>query len=180
MQLARIVAAACLVGAFGAQEAMAGSAGRCGGTGGNHSKTLTCPDGQYIAALGARGGLFVDQFSVACRKIPVSGNSGELGGYKSAGPGGGTRSFSDECDNGHAVRIIDFKSGAVVDKVVSGSCMRRSGSGWTRQTDSTASVQIGGGGGISCSITCPSNEAMYKVTVKYGGVVDSIRGECRK
>jgi hypothetical protein len=81
----------------------AGSAGRCGGTGGEHTKTLTCPSGQYIAALAARGGLFIDEYSVACRKIPVSGQAGSLGEYKSAGPGGGTSTDSDTCDKGHAV-----------------------------------------------------------------------------
>lgn len=65
-------------------------------------------------------------------------------------------------------------------EVDSGGCRGRSGSGWGNSEQSAASVDIGGGGGIACTISCPSNEAMYKVTVKYGGVIDSIRSECRK
>jgi hypothetical protein len=162
-------------------QAMAGSAGRCGGTGGNNTKTLTCPSGQYIAGIAARGGLFIDEFSIACRKHPVSGAQGELGSFKSAGPGGGTTSKSAKCGNNHAVYTIRFQSGSLIDKVRSGGCTPREGNGWAQAgTPSAAVVDVGGPGGIACSITCPIGEAMYKVTVKYGGVLDSIRGECRK
>jgi hypothetical protein len=181
MRVAKTCAAA-MVAAFGiADGAVAGSAGRCGGTGGEHTKTLTCPTGEYIAALGARGGLLIDEFSIACRKHPVSGQPGEIGGFKSAGPGGGTLSKSGKCGNGHAMNSISFKSGSFIDRVSSGGCNPREGSGWAGGTiPSSASVNVGGPGGIACSIICPIGEALYKVTVRYGGVVDSIRGECRK
>jgi hypothetical protein len=56
MQLVRISAAA-VVALFGTADlANAGSAGRCGGTGGNNTKTLTCPSGQYVAAVAGRAG----------------------------------------------------------------------------------------------------------------------------
>jgi hypothetical protein len=182
MQLAKATAIS-LVTVFGLVNlASAGSAGRCGGTGGNNTRTLTCPDGQYVAGIGARGGGFVDEFSIACRKIPVSGQPGSLGGYKSAGPGGGTRSRSRECDNGHAVKAVIFRSGVLIDNVEGATCRARSGDGWSNQTQSFLDLDIGVGGigGGHCSIGCPSNEALYRVTVKYGVVIDSIRGECRK
>jgi hypothetical protein len=61
-------------------------------------------------------------------------------------------------------------------------CYPRQGQGWklSRRGGSEAMVDIGGGGGTSCDIVCPAGEALYKITVKYGGWVDSIRGECRK
>lgn len=173
-----VLAAACLL----PSAALASSAGRCGGTGGTKQKTLECPAGQYIVGIGARGRAFVDEFSIACQKIPVSGTPGSRGGFKSAGPGGGTSTNSDLCDAGHALTTLHVKSGALVDKVEFGRCYPREGDGWKlkRTEGSVPSVQIGGGGGISCTIDCPKGEALFKVTVKSGGVVDSLRGECRK
>jgi hypothetical protein len=158
----------------------AGSAGRCGGTGGSNTRTLTCPSGQYVAGIGARGGAFVDEFSIACRKIPVSGDPGDLGGFKSAGPGGGTLTNSGKCGRKDAVKAIVFNSGAFVDKVRNVNCNGREGNGWSDSISTGFVVDIGGFGGGQCIMRCPVNEALYKVTVKSGGVVDSIRGECRK
>jgi hypothetical protein len=180
MHLARVTAIA-LVTVFGQVDvAGAGSAGRCGGTGGNNHRVLTCPDGHYVAAIGARGRSFVDEFSIACRRIPVSGQPGSLGSYKSAGSGGGTGGDSGECDKGHAVKTIMFRSGFFVDNVIAVSCGSRSGDGWTSDTQSSFDIEIGGIGGQICTIECQSNEALYKVTVRYGAWVDSVRAECRK
>ena len=106
-------------------SAVAGSAGRCGGDGGNHTTTLTCPEGQYVAAIGARAGAFIDDFSIACREIPVSGNPGPLGNYMSGGPGGGTRSRSGQCGGGGAVWEIWVNSGGYVDKIKTAGCATR-------------------------------------------------------
>lgn len=165
----------------GAADSYAGSAGRCGGTGGTQTRNLTCPTGHYVAAIGARAGLYVDEFSLACRKIPATGAAGELGNFMSAGPGGGTNSKSDTCDKGHAVTTITFRSGGFIDTVFNGHCSKRSGSGWGTERDSNAGVTVGNlAFGVDCDIVCPVGEAMYKVTVKYGGVVDSIKGQCRR
>ena len=180
MQITNFVAAF-LVGAFGAHEAMAGSAGRCGGTGGDQSKTLTCPSGQYVAGVSARGGLFVDEFSIACRKIPATGSAGNLGDYMSAGPGGGIDSESGNCSRKHAVTTLSVNSGSVIDNVFFAKCSSRNDEGgWNADSASGVTVDIGGPGGVRCRLECPRNEALYKVTVKYGGVIDSLRGECRK
>lgn len=162
-------------------SAIAGSAGRCGGTGGNHTKTLTCPSGQYVAGVSARGGLFVDEFSIACRKIPANGSVGDLGSYMSAGPGGGTETASGNCSRKHAVTRLTVVSGAVIDSVFFAKCSTRNDEGgWNADSASGVTLEIGGPGGGRCRVECPQNEALYKVTVKYGGVIDSIRGECRK
>ena len=68
-----------------------GSAGRCGGGGGEKRELIQCPEGQHIAAMATRGGAFIDEVSIACRRIPVSGEPGPLGPWVSAGPGGGDR-----------------------------------------------------------------------------------------
>jgi hypothetical protein len=182
MQAAKVMTAALFMAAFCANEAAAGSTGRCGGTGGNHTKVLTCPSGQYIVGLGARGGAFVDQFSIVCQKIPVSGTPGERGDWRDAGPGGGTQSRHAFCKSKQAVLGLRVKSGSLMDKIMGFGCDPRSGSGWdsTIGTDTNRSIDIGGPGGIGCDLLCPPTEALYQVTVKYGGVIDSIKGQCRK
>ena len=134
-------------------SAVAGSAGRCGGDGGNHTTTLTCPEGQYVAAIGARAGAFIDEFSIACREIPVSGNPGRLGNYMSGGPGGGTSSRSGQCGGG--------------------------GANWG-DARGYINLDIGGGGGLFCALECPQGEVLYQVAVRHGGWVDSIKGNCRQ
>jgi hypothetical protein len=161
--------------------AAAGSAGKCGGGGGDKSATLTCPSGQYVAGIAARGGLFLDEYSIACRKIPASGAPGSLGDYKTGGPGDSNSIDTDTCDKGHAANELWFRSGAVIDRAEKGFCVKRSGDGWgSGDRDSVADISEGGPGGLACFIRCPAGEAIYKLTVKYGGVIDSIRGECRR
>jgi hypothetical protein len=172
---------ALLVALASVTSAVAGSAGRCGGAGGDHTKTLTCPSGQYVAGVSARGGLFVDEFSIACRKIPANGPAGDLGGFMSAGPGTGTDSESGSCSRKHAATTLTVLSGALIDNFFSAKCSTRNAEGgWNANFASDVTISIGGPGGRRCEVKCPRGEALYKVTVKYGGVVDSIRGECRK
>lgn len=163
-------------------DASASSAGRCGGTGNKHARTLTCPAGQYVVGLSARGGVYVDQVSIACQQIPVSGQPGPRGGFMSAGPGGGTSQNGGFCDGGQAVAFLRLKSGIYLDHVVNGGCKPRQGSGWSLAAgnQSFADVDIGGPGGISCTVDCPPGEAVYSVTVRYGDWVDSVSGACRK
>ena len=160
-------------------SAVAGSAGLCGGDGGNHTTTLTCPEGQYVAAIGARAGAFIDEFSIACREIPVSGNPGRLGNYMSGGPGGGTSSRSGQCGGGGAVWEIWVNSGGYVDKIKTAGCATRGGDNWG-DARGYINLDIGGGGGLFCALECPQGEVLYQVAVRHGGWVDSIKGNCRQ
>jgi hypothetical protein len=162
----------CAVGYFG-------SAGRCGGTGGDNVTSLTCPNGQYIAALAVRGNGFTDLWSIACREIPVHGQSGPLGNYMSAGPGGGTITKDGSCKRGDAVSSIYVRSGWYVDYADRGWCASRSGDGWS-PANYWFDLKVGGWGGSPCLVDCPTGEAMYKLTVRWGGWIDSIRGDCRR
>jgi hypothetical protein len=179
--ITRLAVAAAVV-ALGLGEAEASSAGRCGGTGGPHSKTLTCPAGQYVVGLSARGGVYVDQVSIACQKIPTSGQFGPRGGFLSAGPGGGTDQHGGFCDLHQAVAFLRLKSGIYLDHFTNGGCNAREGDGWrvSEGNQSSADVDIGGPGGISCTVSCPPGEALYGVSVRYGAWIDSISGQCRK
>ncbi len=181
MQNALPVSAAVTLLVLSAGAAEAGSTGRCGGNHATpHSKTLTCPSGQYVAALTARGAVYVDQFSIACRSIPVSGEPGDIGNFKSAGPGGGVLSDTESCTVGSAVTGVKVNSGVYVDKIRSVTCHSRDGTGWAFRRGEILDVSIGGPGGGFCGFSCPDGEALYQVTVRYGNWIDSIRGSCRR
>ena len=105
--------------------------------------TLTCPEGQYVALLGARAGAFLDQFTIACREIPVSGQPGPIGNSMTGGGTGGLDSDSAQCHTEQAVRSVSFKSGAYVDHLYGGSCTPRAGDGWGSGSGSIG-LNIGG------------------------------------
>lgn len=181
MLRASLATAVLMVGLAVSGAAHAGSAGKCGGSGGDKTSTLTCPSGQYVAGISARAGAFLDEYGIACRKILVSGAAGALGDDKRGGPGGSGLRAEGKCAKGHAVNELWFRSGAVVDGAGRGFCVERAGDGWNSgDRDSTIDIREGGPGGLACSISCPAGEAIYKITIRYGGVIDSVRGECRR
>jgi hypothetical protein len=116
--------------------AIAGSAGRCGGDGGNRSQnqTLTCPEGEYIAGIATkkRFGTRINQFNIVCQKFSVGGTLGTRGDYISVGPGDG-RSEETGCVSGSAISAIhvqsgiDVQNGAYIDRVEGAVCSFRYG-----------------------------------------------------
>lgn len=172
-----------LVAALAVGSVEAGSTGRCGGTGGKFSKTLSCPEGEYVDGIGARAGGFVDQVSIRCRKIPAAGVKQSLGpkqSFKSAGPGGGTSNNSVSCPDGQAVTFIHVYSGAFLDRLGSVGCGQRDGTGWRERASGQQPLNTGGPGGHYCDFDCPAGEALTGITVRYEGWVDSITGQCRR
>ena len=99
----------------------------------------------------------------------------------SAGPGGGTNGGSRLCPGNSAVRALRGRSGIWYDNLGDGSCSDRVVStGRFEDRDAfLAPVNAGGPGGQHCRVGCPSGEALYSVTVKYGNWIESISGECR-
>jgi hypothetical protein len=174
------------IAVFATSAVQAGSTGRCGGTGGKFTKSITCPAGEYIVGLGERRGMFVDSISAACRKIPVKGSTEPLGprqSFQTAGASGGTASSSVVCRDNRAIRVVHVYSGGFVDDLRAASCGERSPDGWSTLhgvEGATLSLDRNGTGGHSCHLSCPPGEALYKLTVKYDGWVDSVRGECRR
>ncbi len=168
-----------LLGVF-IPAAWASSTGRCGGTGGKNQKTLTCPSGQYVVGLQAKGDSYVDLVGIACAPIGADRKRGTVGAFMSAGPGGGRYGGSGICQGNRAVTAIRGKSGVYYDKIGDVVCNPRLATGrFDRGDHASAGVNAGGGGGGVCRMDCPSGEALYSVTVKYGSWVDSVSGQCR-
>lgn len=162
-----------------AATANASSTGRCGGTGGDRSKTLTCPEGQYIVGFGARYGVYVDSISIRCAAFDSAGKRKSPGDWKTAGGSGGTLYKDGQCSGDRALTYFEFSSGGYVDKARSGRCFTRQAEGGFGGSVKDFTVDGGGPGGIYCGMQCPTGEALYEVTVKSGGWVDSIKGKCR-
>jgi hypothetical protein len=161
-------------------DALASDIGRCGGTGGNVSITKSCPAGQYVVGLYARGFQFVDQVGIRCAPFNAQGQVGTPGAWQIAGPGGGTGSNSAHCTGNGAIARIPTASGLYLDYIYQIEChARKTSGGFESVRYEWKSVGIGGPGGIPCSLTCPSGEALYGIKIKYGSWIDSLRGFCR-
>jgi hypothetical protein len=153
-----------LLAAYPPGGAAASSAGRCGGTGGQHSKTLSCPSGQYVTGVFAKGGVYVDKVGISCK------GAGGTTDFIYAGSSGGTNQDRGFCPDRYFVHQLALSSGVYVDQFSSFQC----GGSFHDIT-----LEIGGRGGDLCWISCPNGEELYQLTVRYGDWVDSIAGKCR-
>ncbi len=166
-----------LMSVFVASVAAAGSTPGCGGGGGDRSRTLRCPEGQYIVGLARRSGMFVDSVSVRC--------SGERG-WKTAGGTGGTDHADAVCGAGAGIGGIAVRAGAYIDEIKYAECLHP---GWTAadihpyrrdrvypgQEKSFQTTRHE----PNCFMRCPRGELLTELTVRYGGWVDSLKGKCR-
>jgi hypothetical protein len=163
--------------------AEASSTGRCGGSGGPRSTNVTCSSGQYVVGVSARGGSYVDQIGLRCASFDAAGKRIGQGSWKTGGPGGGSVSRDKTCAATEAVIQLDLKSGVYVDQMVEAKCRKRLAGGGFDETPrnyTRLNLEVGGFlGGRSCELQCPGGEALYGVTIKHGGWIDSITGKCR-
>lgn len=158
------------------QPVFAVSVGRCGGTGGASTKTLTCPAGQYVVGIYGRGGGFLDSFGIRCAPIAKDGKRGAVGGLMTGGGTGGTLSRDGICSGDRAVFALRFKSGMYVDNAMAGGC--RGKDERSVGTPAVVSLNVGGPGGINCATSCAAEEWMTSVKIRYGGWVESIESFC--
>ena len=155
----------------------AGSTRKCGGGGGDKSLTLSCPSGQRIIGIGGGGGSFLEGFGILCGKPDSKGYYNVSGKWK-FGPKG-RLSASGRCPDGFVVNKIDMKSGLYVDRLLGGFCANCK-FGECTGTYNTFSVNAGGNGGNRCVATCPDGQGLYKVVIRHGLWIDSIKGYCSK
>jgi hypothetical protein len=170
-----------VLGAFMVTGAVAGSTGRCGGTGGDKTKTLSCPRGEYIVGVGYRAGQYVDSITVQCQAIAADGEPGRRGARETAGGSGGTRSNFKSCRSSSAFVKLTVHSGIWVDLLASGECRAKNNEGrWVRAYEYLEYELLNlGGTARKCALECPPGEALTSLTVRYGGWIDSISGQCR-
>jgi hypothetical protein len=164
-----------------ADPAEAASVGKCGGGGAQHIKTLSCPAGQYVVGLFARGNPigYVDRVGISCASFNASGVRGTPGQFQIAGGSGGSSSRTQTCEGNRAVTSIAVSAGSYVDKVNYIFCLKRQAPGGFGQSGDILDLKVGGIGGGFCVVDCPDGEAMHKLIVRYGSWIDSIEGFCR-
>jgi hypothetical protein len=88
------------------------------------------------------------------------------------------RAPSGICNSGAAVRSITTMKGTYVDKLVNAWCGICQASGCSAIASQFA-VNAGGDGGHRCDLTCPDNQAIYAVEIRYGWWIDAVRAYCR-
>lgn len=183
MRRSTLLACIIAVVSLSASQALAGSAGRCGG--GNRTGVIKCPSGQYIVGFGVRRGQYVDSVTAQCQRIGALGEQlGRKGDTVTVGTGGGIQNQYRECDAGNAITQIRMFSGMWVDAIDRFRCSGRERDGsWSRafivsgRFGGTGSLPVGG---VPCELQCPPGEALTSLKVKYGGWVDSIEGTCSR
>jgi hypothetical protein len=181
------VVASALFAALMAVSTPVAAATSCGGSGGTRTQTFTCGPGEFMTALTAYGGSYVNQIVVQCSRIvgeladayPVQGKeSARIGGKPASGNSGFAR-----CPAGTAAWHIDSMCGLYADRLVSITCGQLEGSGSSRVVTRAANLSylnVGGSGGRRVSLSCPAGQGIYKLTVRSGDWIDRIQIACRE
>ena len=178
--------AACILACLPASYSYAG---KVGGSGGQYTKYLTCGSDEFITAIYASGGLFVENIRISCakydpkNKIFVPGSSNSWFRSPQPNPGeikGGTCPGSTW--NGKTTltlaKVINTRAGLYVDHLQSVNCSKYIPG--KLEPGSLFSIGAGGPGGIGKRLYCDGNtKALYKLKVRYGNWIDSITSYCR-
>lgn len=169
--------------------ALAGTTAKVGGTGGTRTVVLDCGADSFAIGLYAQGGKdnplvgmnLVRQIQLRCRKFSnhrplasapetvtvVAKSDFQATANVSTSL---TRCGSDQA----AVRSITFQAGGYIDRIEQFQCM-----GYPTSFDLFNAMNVGGFGGSRIDVVCPKGEALYKLTLRVGGAIDSIVGTCR-
>ena len=155
-----------------------------GGGGGNRTVSMDCGAGAFIVGVtagGGRDGAFgfnlVRRIKFTCRAF----NGGTPGGTsqtieavadKQATMNQSTGGAS--CPVGEAIGNLELYAGSFIDRVNAANCITTASNGmdWVN-------ANIGGDGGSRQFLSCPFNEALYKVEARVGDAIDSVKGFCR-
>lgn len=157
---------------------------RVGGSGGNRTVSMDCGSGAFIVgvtASGGRDGTFgfnlVRRIKFTCRAFSgatpgASSTTVEAVSDKQAtsNQSNGTAS----CSTGEGMSELELFAGTFIDRVNQANCIPVAGSGMN-----WIGANIGGDGGSRQFLSCPFNEALYKVEARVGDAIDSLKGFCR-
>jgi hypothetical protein len=188
---ARILAAwgALALFALSAGSALAGTTAKVGGTGGTRTVVLDCGTDAFAIGLYAQGGKdnpmvgmnLVRQIQLRCRKFS---NHRPLASAPETVTAVARSDFQATADvstsltrcgsSQAAVSSITFQAGAYIDRIQQFQCMD-----YPTTFDLLNAMNVGGFGGSRMSAQCPRGEALYKLTVRVGGAIDSVVGTCR-
>jgi hypothetical protein len=166
----------------GSAQAHAGATQWCGGSGGNHTLTLSCPSGKLIVGVGGKGATYLDDVDIMCGTPNANGLFAASGVWKN-GPKHLLAEGSDICTGGQAAIGLSTQAQLYVDRIHSAYCSACSGGACHDPFMSTFTINAGGGNdeaGKRCELDCPAGQGAYSIEIRYGAWIDAIRLHCRK
>lgn len=157
---------------------------RVGGGGGDQTVDMSCGSNAFIVGVVASGGKDQPFGMNLLRKIrfrcqaftgTTPGANQPDTAQASAGDSATSNTSSDEgsCTSGRVVTNLELYAASFIDRLQSFECQTASAS------QSHIEMNVGGEGGSRQFIACPQGEALYKVTARKGGAIDSLKGYCR-
>jgi hypothetical protein len=163
--------------------------GKGGGTGGTRTVVLDCGADAFAIGLYAQGGKdnptfgmnLVRQIQLRCRKFS---NHRPLASAPETVTAVAKSDFQATADvstsvarcgsDQAAVSSITFQAGGYIDRIQGFQCMD-----YPKTFDLINPMNVGGFGGSRQGVQCPKGEALYKLTLRLGGAIDSVVGTCR-
>lgn len=157
---------------------------RVGGSGGNRTVSMDCGSGSFIVgvtASGGRDGAFgfnlVRRIKFTCRAFNGTTPGASSQTTEAVADHQATTNQSNgtaSCSSTEAMGDVELYAGTFIDRVNSTNCIPVVGTGmnWIDEN-------VGGDGGSRQFLSCPFNEALYKVEARVGDAIDSLKGFCR-
>lgn len=176
--------------------AQAGTTPWCGAgpASGAGTTNLTCPAGQGIVAIGTTSGP-LDSGPVTAIRINCavqrtnSGGSGypsqtvwQGGGSWKGWPSSGSTQVTRMCSDGRVMRSLHtYGRPHGLEKVTGAGCAAcNADMGFCGQVVQHLKLPVLNPWGPRCDMQCPNDEYLYRLQIRRGAWVDSIRGHCRK
>lgn len=157
---------------------------RVGGGGGNRTVSMDCGAGAFIVGVTAGGGRdgsfgfnLVRRIKFTCRAFDGATPGGSSTTIEAVSDKQATTNQSTgtaSCPTGEAMGEMELYAGSFIDRVNAANCITTGSVGmdWVN-------ANVGGDGGDRHFLSCPFNEALYKVEARVGDAIDSVKGFCR-
>jgi hypothetical protein len=169
-----------LAATLGTRSTFFGETDRVGGTGGDKLLSMDCGSGGFIVGVTASGGKdgqfgfnLVRRIRFTCRM--ANGSTQQTA--EAVGSHAITQDLSSasvSCPTGMVIDSFGTNAGTYIDRLSYGDCIS------STQNQSGLNINVGGDGGVGTNaFSCPATEALYRVDVRYGDTIDSMKGYCR-